>query len=242
MKKLLLLLSLFVSAAQTAMAADYSPEKPVETVSKAMTSVERNVRKAAVKVLTGGGHGSGSVIQYKDLQLVITAKHVADDDLGHIYTIQRNGESRTALLVFQSEEHDVAVLVLGAPFRSSTIRAMPWKPTKKYDTGLDIVYSGYPSSHSLMSFDGRIAGYENVPGAGTQLIVNTYGWFGCSGSVVFNARGEILGVLYGVDIEYYPGIQINENMIWVAPIKNINIKEALAPYCRGSIQNYKACR
>ena len=93
-----------------------------------------------------------------------------------------------------------------------------------------------------MSFNGRIIGYEEVTGVGTQLIVNTYGWFGCSGAVVFDTKGRVIGVLYGVDVEYYPNIQVNENMIWVSPIKSIDIKEAIKPFCRGTLRDYKACR
>ena len=93
-----------------------------------------------------------------------------------------------------------------------------------------------------MSFDGRIAGYEVDSLGNTHLIVNTYGWFGCSGSVMYDEKGKIIGILYGVDIEYYPGIQINENMIWVAPIKNIDIKDVIKPLCRGQVHNYRACQ
>ena len=122
------------------------------------------------------------------------------------------------------------------------LKEMPWKPTKDYDIGTDIVYSGHPSWHKLMSFKGRIVGYEQIEGSGTQLIVNTYGWFGCSGSGVYNTSGELVGILYGVDVQYAYGTQIQENLIWVAPIRNLDIKSSLDAFCRGSIENYKACK
>ena len=56
----------------------YKPAPPVEKINKSLSVVERKVRNAAVKVVSGGGHGSGTLVQYKDLTLVITAKHVAD--------------------------------------------------------------------------------------------------------------------------------------------------------------------
>tara|TARA_R100000008_G_scaffold39701_3_gene22780 strand:+ start:3501 stop:4229 length:729 start_codon:yes stop_codon:yes gene_type:complete len=224
-------------------AGDYKPTKPIEKISKAMSSVERNVRSAAVKVIPpGGGHGSGSVIRYKDINIVITAQHVADKPIGTGYLISNDGRNLMATLVYSSKTHDIAVLYLNGEPDLIGITPMSWAPTSDYDIGTDIVYSGYPSHHKLMSFDGRIAGYEEEAGSGTQLIVNTYGWFGCSGSVIYNTKGKIIGVLYGVDVEYYPSIQINENMIWVAPIKAINIKEAIQPFCRGTVRNYRACR
>ena len=112
---------------------------------------------------------------------------------------------------------------------------------KTYEIGKNIVYAGYPSHHQLMSFNGRIVGYGK-DSMDTHLIVNTYGWFGCSGSVMYDEKGKIIGILYGVDVEYYPGIQINENMIWVAPIKHINIEEAIKPFCRGTMKKYRACQ
>ena len=218
----------------------YKPDKPVEKVSKSLSLVERKVRNAAVKVVTGSGHGSGTVIQYKDLTLVLTAKHVADGVLGSSYLVANKDEQRNATLIYQSREHDVAVLLVQIEFRY--LKPMPWKPTKNYDVGTDIVYSGHPSWHKLMSFEGRIVGYEQDPNAGTQLIVNTYGWFGCSGSGIYNTAGELVGILYGVDVQYAYGTQIQENMIWVAPIRNININTALDAFCRGSIKEYRACK
>ena len=240
--KYLMIISLcFLQTLTLAYAADdYKPRNPIEKVNKSLSMVEKKVRGAAVKVVTSGGHGSGTVVQYKDLTLVITAKHVADGVLGSTYLVAQEGEQRNAILIYQSKEHDIAVLLVQTPFRY--IKPMPWKPTKNYDIGTDIIYSGHPSWHKLMSFQGRIVGYEQDPEAGTQLMVNTYGWFGCSGSGIYNTSGELVGILYGVDVQYAYGAQIQENMIWVAPIKNINIDSALDAFCRGSVQDYKACR
>ena len=219
---------------------EYKPQKPVEKVSKALSLTEKRVRGAAVKVVTSTGHGSGTVIQYKDLTLVLTAKHVTDGRIGQTYLISKDVEQRMGTLIYQSRQHDIAVLLVPSGFH--TIKGMPWKPTDDYSIGTDIVYSGHPSWHKLMSFDGRISGYEKLDGAGTQLIVNTYGWFGCSGSGVYNKKGELIGILFGIDVQYTYGTQVQENMIWVAPIKNINIKDSLNAFCRGTINNYKACR
>jgi S1-C subfamily serine protease len=234
-------LCLFVVFGTQSFAADkYKPRNPVEKVNKSLSMVEKKVRNAAVRVVTGGGHGSGTVVEYKDLTLVLTAKHVADGPLGMEYLIATEKEQRTGVLIYQSKEHDIAVLVLKNDFHY--LKPMSWKPAKNYDVGTDIVYSGHPSWHKLMSFQGRIVGYEQDPEAGTQLIVNTYGWFGCSGSGIYNTDAELVGILYGVDVQYTFGVQIQENMIWVAPIKNINMDTALDAFCRGTVKNYKACK
>ena len=94
-----------------------------------------------------------------------------------------------------------------------------------------------------MTFAGTVAGYGDKRGVGKQIILNTYGWFGCSGAVVYTLSGEIVGILYGVDVEYYPDIQVQENMIWVAPIQRLKMDVILNSLCRqlprGSL---RACR
>lgn len=221
---------------------EFAPRQPSEKMSKELSSIERKVRNAAVKVVTpGGGHGSGSLIRYKDITVVLTARHVTDHPIGARYLITKKNEKLTAVLMYKSETADVAVLLLEGDFKDNNTKPMSWEITKTYEVGKNIVYAGYPSHHQLMSFNGRIAGYEEDP-MGTRLIVNTYGWFGCSGSVMYDEKGRIIGILYAVDIEYYPGMQVNENMIWVAPIKHINIKEAVKSLCLGTIKKYRACQ
>ncbi len=242
MKKLLLMAMMFIGIG-TANADSYKPSQPSEKVSKGLTSVERDVRNAAVKVTTpGGGHGSGSLVQYKDLTLVITARHVTKDAIGTTYMIFKDKESVPGVLLYKSQVADISVVLLNGKFRNKSIKPMDWNVTKTYDVGMDIVYSGFPSWHKLMSFNGRVAGYETSKTGETQLIVNTYGWFGCSGSLLYDTKGRIIGVLYGVDVEYTYGTQIQENMIWVAPIKQIDIEEAIKPFCRGTVGKFKACQ
>jgi hypothetical protein len=180
-----------------------------------MNMAQKKVREAAVKVASGGGHGSGSYIVHKGLHMVFTAQHVTDGHIGSKYQVFKGKEMRIATLVWSNELTDMAVLYL--PERFITV----------------ITYSGFPSSHKLMTFAGSVAGYAERHGAGKQIILNTYGWFGCSGSVVYNLKGEIIGILYGVDVEYHPDIQVQENMIWVAPIQQIKIENIVKRICSG---------
>ena len=227
-------------------ANDYHPRQPVEHTEVNTSSVEKAVRDAAVKVTApfNGGHGSGSYIKYKDLHLVISAQHVTNGKLGTSYLVTHKNETKMATLIYADEKNDVSILYLRYGFR--TIDPMKFNPVKDIAAvGTEIIYSGYPSDHKLMSFVGRVAGYEpkiRSPGR-KEIILQTYGWFGCSGSMIYNLKGQQVGVLYGVDVEYYPDIQVQENMIWVAPIDRINMSQALAPFCR-SYQGrpLKACR
>ena len=51
--------------------------------------------------------------------------------------------------------------------------------------------------------------------------------------MIYDTKGRQVGILYGVDVEYYPDIQVQENMIWVAPITKVNIDKALKGFCMG---------
>jgi len=238
--------TLFLLMGGPAIGADYTPALPIEQINSKSPVIEREIRDAAVKISVpfSGGHGSGSYIKYKDIHLVITAQHVVDKSLGTSYLISHKEESHIGILIYSDPVSDIGILYVGNSFDS--IEPMKFDPVKETsEIGTAIYYSGYPSHHKLMSFVGRVAGHENkegMPGA-KEIILQTYGWFGCSGSVIYNTKGQQVGVLYGVDIEYYPDIQVQENMIWVAPINRIKIERALGAFCRGyQGKDPKACK
>ena len=207
-----------------------------------MSNVEKNVRQASVKVSRfDGGHGSGSIIDYKGMHLVLTAQHVASDDIGTLYYVENNTESLLGVLIYADEMNDFALLYLPTKFIEG--KPMKYSPLDTVlEVGKQVLYSAYPSEHQLLSFRGRVAGYESLKGRGTQIILHTYGWFGCSGSVIYDPKGNIVGVLWGIDMEHYPETQAIEDIIWVSPIKNFNIQESLSVICDVIEENSKACR
>ena len=204
-----------------------------------LTNIESKVREAAVKVYApGGGHGSGGLIKYKGLQLILTAHHVTDGALGQMYFVSAPGEAHRAILIYKDPLHDIALLYLPNEFEHYS--PMKWKVSDDIaPVGHNITYSGYPSWHNLMSFRGHVAGYEVIPEAGQQIILQTYGFFGSSGSVIYDSDGKIVGVLWGVDIQRNG---VHENIIWVAPIQNLNMDLALGAFCNSIIDKPRACR
>jgi len=237
--------ALFIASATanettTPIKAPYSDETRTLPISNRTSKVEADVRDAAVKVkrYDRGGHGSGSLIQYKDMQLVLTAQHVADAIVGTPYIVQHAGEQRPALLIYSNQAHDIALLWLQHPWPKNT--AIPWNPTDEIaDVGDAITYSGFPASHSLMSYRGRVAGHEIMPDGSTNILLHTYGWFGCSGSAIYNSDKELVGVLWGIDSGRAQPV---ESMIWVSPIQHLNLKAALRGICYTLENEPRACK
>ena len=202
------------------------------------SKMEKKVRNAAVKVSTYAGHGSGTLIKYKGMVLVLTAHHVADGRLGETYLISTETERQLGILIYTDPLNDIAILYP----TEQLVHAKPikWKVRDKIgDVGTDITYSGYPSWHNLLSFRGQIAGYELIPDKGQQMILQTYGYYGSSGSGVYDSDGYLIGILWGIDVQREG---VHENIVWVSPIQNLNMRLALDPLCRGIPDKPKACR
>jgi S1-C subfamily serine protease len=235
---LLIIAALFIPLSSFATDDNSSQYRTIEVRSSRISSVERNVRDAAVYILIGLGHGSGSLIKYKGTQFIITAQHVASGEIGSSYIVKKEKEVQSASLIYSDLTNDIAVLWLKNefesvdPMRFSTEKTVP-------DIGDEITYSGYPSSHDIMTYRGRVAGFESIPSAGNQILLHTFGWFGCSGSVVFDTGGNIVGVLWGIDV--LNGVPV-ESMIWVSPIQNLDIDEALSEFCNSTAEEVRACR
>ena len=215
-----------------------SQYRTIEVKSSSISSVERDVREAAVYVLTTTGHGSGSLINYKGTQFILTAQHVASGEIGSSYIVKKDKEARSGILIYSDLTNDMAVLWLKDEFIS--IRPMKFSPVRDIPNIGDVItYSGYPSSHDIMTYRGRVAGFEVIQNGGKQILLHTFGWFGCSGSVVFDGRGNIVGILWGIDV--LNGIPV-ESMIWVSPIENLRMDTAISEFCNSSENNVKACR
>lgn len=248
MKNILNIICILLSLTMTASASEASVPSintsfSTEPVSSVMSATEEKVRAAAVRVVaTRGGHGSGSLVKYKGLTLVITAKHVANGSLGTIYYIMTNNETKAAILVYLDPNHDMSLLYLPEDF----VTAEPLKFSTKNEiasVGEEITYSGFPSSHQLMTFRGRVAGYETLEGPGLQILLHTHGWFGCSGSLVYDNDGDIVGILWGIDTAKTGyGPQIIENMVWVQPIQALDLDRSLASLCASLQTKVRACR
>ena len=187
-----------------------------------LSITEQRARSAAVKVrsLLQGGHGSGTYMIAYGRRVVVTAAHVVRNE--SVMAIDgRDGETVVGQVVFMDADIDIAVLVVP---EMETRTAMRYRPQHRYDdrlVGTDITYTGFPSHHDLLTIRGYVSAVEKG-----HIVTNMFGWFGSSGSGVFDQRGRYLGCVSGIDIGTFGGgtrIPL-ESIVWVAPVSMIDHK------------------
>lgn len=185
--------------------------------------VRRQVRDAAVEVITPMGRGSGTLFEVDGHYLVFTAAHVING-MPVVQIAGRNGETVFGTTILTATEVDMAVILV--PEMNSR-EPMSYKPAPRTDidnlVGTEVTYTGFPSHHDLLTIDGVIASEEEG-----NLVMHSYAWPGSSGSGIFDMRGRFIGVVRAVDVgvwSYQVPPQLVEDMVWIAPSWNITKKE-----------------
>ena len=186
-----------------------------------LTITEKRVRSSAVKVtsLLKDGHGSGTYLIMYGKRVVATAAHVVRDEATMII-VARDGEEVVGRVVFRDEKADLAFIVV-PEIKSRT--AIRYRPQLHYDerlVGASLTYTGFPSRHDLLTIRGYIAALEHG-----YLVTNMFGWFGSSGSGVFDNHGRFIGIVSGIDVGHVGvfGMRIPlESIVWVAPVSQID--------------------
>ena len=191
----------------------------VTNVHSSLSSIEKSVRKAAVKVeREDGGYGSGTLLRIKDVLVVVTAAHV----VGDFKTVSLIGQSSDVVkgsVIYRHNKRDIAFIL---PEKNISSRnPVQFKPInrRKSQIGNKITYTGFPNRHNLLTIRGAIAGYDSEEDV---LLIQSFAWMGSSGSGVFDLSGKFIGVVSAIDVgvAYYP--QLIETMVWISPSWNVD--------------------
>ena len=185
-----------------------------------LSITEQRARSAAVKVrsLLQGGHGSGTYMVAHGRRVVVTAAHVVRNE--SVMAIDgRDGETVVGQVVFSDHNIDIAFIVVP---EMETRTAIRYRPQRRYDArlvGTTLTYTGFPSHHDLLTIRGYIAAVEKE-----HLVTNMFGWFGSSGSGVFDQHGRYMGCVSGIDVGTLGfGQRIPlESIVWVAPASKLD--------------------
>jgi len=184
-----------------------------------LSITEQRARRATVKVrsLLSPGHGSGTYMIAHGRRVIATAAHVVRSE--SVMAIDgRDGETVVGQVVFMDIDNDIAFLVVP---EMKTRTAVPYRPQRHYDErliGAKITYTGFPSHHDLLTIRGYVSSLEH-----NMVVSNMFGWFGASGSGVFDRQGHYVGAVSGIDVGMIGWLRMPlESIMWIAPVSQID--------------------
>jgi S1-C subfamily serine protease len=141
--------------------------------------------------------GTATLFSYKGKQIVVTAAHVVRGATEYfIESRYEAGVERRLKLIYYDEVADIAIMIPTTKIETIKPIKLRTAKSKHMYVGTKTIYSGYPNNHSMLTIHGRISGFTNS----ANLILDTYGWGGASGSSVFDEKGRLLGVLSAMDV------------------------------------------
>jgi len=181
--------------------AGYEIENTIVEHTASHDSTLNASRKSTFRIVSedsiGKSIGTATLFSYRHKQVVLTAAHVVRG-ADRIYMESRFEPDieRELTLIYYDELFDLAVLVPNEKIQNISMLKLRPAKTKQMTVGTKTIYSGYPNNHSMLTVHGRIAGFTSD----ADLILDTYGWRGASGSAVFDEKGRLLGILSAMDI------------------------------------------
>jgi S1-C subfamily serine protease len=159
-----------------------------------------------------GGWGSGNYLKIGHYKFILTAAHVVDE--GKIYILE--GENKIpATVLYKNTLKDIAIVV---PDKELSIKAKSVKVNSKADLlGEAVNYTGFPSNIGRSTYTGFVANSDE-----DKMIMQSFALPGSSGSVVFDKKGRVLGVVSAVSVNQtalspYP--EIIEAVVFVERVK-----------------------
>jgi S1-C subfamily serine protease len=193
-------------------------------------SISENSQESSLKIVFAKegaviGHGSGNYFKLGKHRFVLTAAHVAISE--YDLKVVDGGDLVELVLVYADIERDIAIMV--PKKKLSSIRAHRWKVSDNLDmVGETVNYTGYPSHLGKVLLRGMVSAHNDY-----GFIMQSFALPGSSGSVVFDSRGRVLGVVSAVMMNHSglsPFANLEENMVYVSGadfMDNEFIKEVL---------------
>jgi len=163
------------------------------------------------------GSGSGNFFMFSGKKFIITAAHVVQG-AESVEAKERFGiDSVTCKVAYINEYSDIAVLIPQEDFK--TLKPIKYTYNYMMKRGEPVFFTGYPAELEEITSYGHVAGEY-----GDFFVIQSVAWMGSSGSVVFNGKGQVVGIVSGVKVGYTPiGIpQVVNNVVMVAPILYLN--------------------
>lgn len=142
-------------------------------------------------------HGSGNLLHVGNHLFVLTASHVIEDSKD-IVLREKNGNMIAADVVYQNRYSDVAILIPYGEFTET--KSTSYIVNRSHDLlAKRLYYFGYPENLDGILVTGFVSqtNYE-------KILMQSYAWFGASGSVVFDNVGRVVGIVHAIAMQIDP--------------------------------------
>jgi len=197
-----------ISVEQTRAAHHFNYDKPIKSSVRIVAMSDKE---------TELGHGSGNYFKIGKHRFVLTAAHVVADDNLVMY-IQDGGFLVEAGVAYVDNVRDIAIIV---PKANLTVKPISYKRNKKPNiVGETVVYAGFPADFGLSVFNGTVSICST-----SSFTMQSFALPGSSGSVVFDNKGRVLGVVSALKMGFYPHSpfpQLHPTMVYVARTNNLS--------------------
>lgn len=146
-------------------------------------------RNSAVYVDAGSKEGSGGLFRIGDHTILISAAHVTGIP-GKTGSVVQGQEYYSFEVFYSHPFTDVSFSIVKEHPQTNLIE---YKAPAPSSIGETMIYSGYPDSMNASTFIGTLVGGE-VLSSTPRYVLNIFSWFGASGSIAFNAKGQPIAV------------------------------------------------
>ena len=159
--------------------------------------------------------GSGNYLKVYGKRFILTALHVVED-MPIVYVTDRSGFSYAAEVKYVDKLRDIAILTVERKIKYA--KAIEYNPARDLEIGKEVFYCGHPNGQWFTSYEGRINGFNKQ-----FITLDSFGWPGASGSVIFDKQGNVIGVASAVPISSPTGFPvIISQILRVGPVFNLS--------------------
>lgn len=149
----------------------------------------KKIEKSTFHLETPSSYGSGNFIQLEGRTYAVTAHH----NMKEKFTISspREKDISVVRLSYVNPVRDIIIFEV-----DNVHNAVSYKPHKNLKEGLEVQYWCSPGSKINKYFKGYISKVQHE-----NILVQSYAWMGCSGGLVFDMDGGLIGIVTGIALK-----------------------------------------